>query len=168
MNVFNGVTSPHVCSYCSVLHYFLTMPVYGLKPQFNYRPSSVAHSHCVMVWYIDKSECRNCQLSQKRKNRLRREVISERKACRKIYPLRKNYSNHKQFANGWYRTQTLQMAALLAKDLFSRWPPRSPQPETPNSQRCARSNIHSTFFVPELYKKMSTRLKLTTSTKIER
>ena len=40
VNVFNSDTSPHVLSYCCILHYFSTMPVgfnfnltFGLKPQ---------------------------------------------------------------------------------------------------------------------------------------
>ena len=42
VNVFNSITSPHVLSYCCVLHYFSTMPVdfnfdlpvtFGLEPQ---------------------------------------------------------------------------------------------------------------------------------------
>ena len=40
VNVFSSITSPHVLSYCCVLHYFSTMPVgfnfnltFGLKPQ---------------------------------------------------------------------------------------------------------------------------------------
>ena len=44
MNVFNGVTSPHVFSYRCVLHYFLTMPV-GFN--FIFRLSS-----SIYKWYM--------------------------------------------------------------------------------------------------------------------